>query len=165
MTFLASPPLVVAYAIAGNMKLDLYKDPLGTGKDGKPVYLRDVWPSSKEIHDFISKHVTSTQFKKSYASVFEGDANWTAVATPEGETFTWDDASTHVKNPPYFDGMSATPGTPRNIKGARVLAMLGDSVTTDHISPAGNISKDSPAGKFLIAARVEPHDLNRYGAR
>jgi len=165
MNFLASPPLVVAYAIAGNMKLDLYKDPLGTGKDGKPVYLRDVWPSSKEIHDLISKHVTSTQFKKSYASVFEGDANWTAVATPEGETFTWDDASTYVKNPPYFDGMSATPGTPRNIKGARVLAMLGDSVTTDHISPAGNIAANSPAAKYLESLGVQRKDFNSYGAR
>ncbi len=115
MNFLASPPLVVAYAIAGNMKLDLYNDPLGMGKDGKPVYLRDVWPSTKEIHDLISKHVTSTQFKSSYASVFEGDANWMAVATPEGENFTWDDSSTYVKNPPYFEGMTAKPGVPQNI--------------------------------------------------
>jgi aconitate hydratase len=165
MNFLASPPLVVAYAIAGNMKLDLVKDALGIGKDGKPVYLRDIWPSSKEIHDLISKHVTSTQFKKSYASVFEGDSNWTAVATPEGETFTWDDASTYVKNPPYFDGMSATPGTPQNIKGARVLAMLGDSVTTDHISPAGNIAPNSPAAKYLESLGVTRKDFNSYGAR
>jgi aconitate hydratase len=165
MNFLASPPLVVAYAIAGNMKLDLTKDPLGLGKDGKPVYLRDIWPSSKEIHDLISKHVTSTQFKKSYASVFDGDANWNAVATPHGETFTWDDASTYVKNPPYFDGMSATPGTPQNIKGARVLAMLGDSVTTDHISPAGNISATSPAAKYLESLGVQRKDFNSYGAR
>ncbi len=165
MNFLASPPLVVAYAIAGNMKLDLYKDPLGIGKDGKPVYLRDVWPSTKEIHDLISKHVTSTQFKKSYASVFEGDANWTAVATPEGETFTWDDKSTYVKNPPYFEGMSATPGTPQNIRGARVLAMLGDSVTTDHISPAGNIAATSPAAKYLESLGVQRKDFNSYGAR
>ena len=119
MNFLASPPLVVAYAIAGNMKLDLYKDPLGMGSDGKPVYLRDVWPSTKEIHDLISKHVTSTQFKSSYASVFEGDANWTAVATPEGENFTWDDSSTYVKNPPYFEGMSAKPGVLRRTSEAR----------------------------------------------
>jgi len=165
MNFLASPPLVVAYAIAGDMKLDLYKDPLGIGKDGKPVYLRDVWPSTKEIHDLISKHVTSTQFKQSYASVFEGDANWTAVATPEGETFTWDDKSTYVKNPPYFEGMSAKPGTPQNIRGARVLAMLGDSVTTDHISPAGNIAATSPAAKYLESLGVQRKDFNSYGAR
>jgi aconitate hydratase len=165
MNFLASPPLVVAYAIAGNMKLDLYRDPLGVGKDGKPVYLRDIWPSTKEIHDLISKHVTSTQFKKSYASVFEGDANWTAIATPEGETFTWDDKSTYVKNPPYFEGMSAKPGTPQNIRGARVLAMLGDSVTTDHISPAGNIAPTSPAAKYLESLGVERKDFNSYGAR
>ncbi|HSC14242.1 MAG TPA: aconitase family protein, partial [Gammaproteobacteria bacterium] len=165
MNFLASPPLVVAYAIAGNMKLDLYRDPLGAGKDGKPVFLRDIWPSSKEIHDLISKHVTSTQFKKSYASVFDGDTNWNAVATPHGETFTWDDKSTYVKNPPYFDGMSATPGTPQNIKGARVLAMLGDSVTTDHISPAGNIAANSPAAKYLESLGVTRKDFNSYGAR
>jgi aconitate hydratase len=165
MNFLASPPLVVAYAIAGNMKLDLYKEPLGIGKDGKPVYLRDVWPSTKEIHDLIAKHVTSTQFKSSYASVFEGDANWTAVATPEGETFTWDDSSTYVKNPPYFEGMSAKPGTPQNIKSARVLAMLGDSVTTDHISPAGNIAAASPAAKYLESLGVTRKDFNSYGAR
>jgi aconitate hydratase len=165
MNFLASPPLVVAYAIAGNMKLDLYKDPLGVGKDGKPVYLRDVWPSTKEIHELISKHVTSTQFKSSYASVFEGDTNWRAVATPEGENFTWDDKSTYVKHPPYFEGMSGKPGTPQNVKGARVLAMLGDSVTTDHISPAGNISATSPAAKYLEGLGVTRKDFNSYGAR
>jgi aconitate hydratase len=165
MNFLASPPLVVAYAIAGNMKLDLYKDPLGIGKDGKPVFLRDVWPSTKEIHDLIAKHVTSTQFKSSYASVFEGDANWTAVATPEGENFTWDDSSTYVKHPPYFEGMTLTTGTPQNIKGARVLAMLGDSVTTDHISPAGNIAATSPAAKYLESLGVMRKDFNSYGAR
>ena len=165
MNFLASPPLVVAYAIAGNMKLDLYKDPLGIGKDGKPVYLRDVWPSTKEIHDLIAKHVTSAQFKSSYASVFEGDSNWKAVATPQGEIFTWDDKSTYVKHPPYFEGMSATPGTPQNIKSARVLAMLGDSVTTDHISPAGNIAAGSPAAKYLESLGVQRKDFNSYGAR
>jgi aconitate hydratase len=147
------------------MKLDLYKDPLGIGKDGKPVYLRDVWPSTKEIHDLIAKHVTSTQFKSSYASVFEGDANWTAVATPEGENFTWEDSSTYVKHPPYFEGMTLTTGTPQNIKGARVLAMLGDSVTTDHISPAGNIAATSPAAKYLESLGVARKDFNSYGAR
>jgi aconitase A len=165
MNFLASPPLVVAYAIAGNMKLDLYKDPLGLGKDGKPVYLRDVWPSTKEIHDLIAQHVTSAQFKSSYASLFDGDANWKSVATPKGENFTWDDKSTYVKHPPYFEGMSATPGTPQNVKGARVLAMLGDSVTTDHISPAGNIAANSPAAKYLESLGVARKDFNSYGAR
>jgi aconitate hydratase len=165
MNFLASPPLVVAYAIAGNMKMDLYKDPLGVGKDGKPVYLRDVWPSTKEIHDLIAKHVTSAQFKSSYASVFEGDTNWKSVATPKGENFTWSDKSTYVKHPPYFEGMSMTTGTPQDIKGARVLAMLGDSVTTDHISPAGNISPSSPAAKYLESLGVTKKDFNSYGAR
>jgi len=165
MNFLASPPLVVAYAIAGSMKLDLVKDPLGVGNDGKPVYLRDIWPSSKEIHDLISKHVTSRQFKQSYASVFEGDANWKSVATPTGEIFTWDDKSTYVKHPPYFEGMSLKPGTPQNIKAARVLAMLGDSVTTDHISPAGNIAATSPAAKYLESLGVQRKDFNSYGAR
>jgi aconitate hydratase len=165
MNFLASPPLVVAYAIAGNMKMDLYKDPLGVGKDGKPVYLRDVWPSTKEIHDLIAKHVTSAQFKSSYASVFEGDSNWKSVATPKGENFTWSDKSTYVKHPPYFEGMSMTTGTPQDIKGARMLAMLGDSVTTDHISPAGNISPSSPAAKYLESLGVTRKDFNSYGAR
>jgi 3-isopropylmalate dehydratase small subunit len=165
MNFLASPPLVVAYALAGNMKLDLYKDPLGVGSDGKPVYLKDIWPSTKEIHDLIAKHVTSTQFKASYASVFDGDANWKAVATPRGENFTWDDKSTYVKHPPYFEGMTLKTGTPQNIKGARVLALLGDSVTTDHISPAGNIAASSPAAKYLEGLGVTRKDFNSYGAR
>jgi aconitate hydratase len=165
MNFLASPPLVVAYAIAGNMKLDLTKDALGLGKDGKPVYLKDVWPTSKEIHDLIAKYVTSAQFKKSYASVFEGDANWKSVATPKGENFTWSDTSTYVKHPPYFEGMTLTTGTPQNVKGARVLAMLGDSVTTDHISPAGNIASGSPAAKYLESLGVTKKDFNSYGAR
>jgi len=165
MNFLASPPLVVAYAIAGNMKLDLIKDPLGVGEDGKPVYLKDVWPSTKEIHELIAKHVTSTQFKSSYASVFHGDSNWQAVATPKGENFTWSDDSTYVKHPPYFEGMTLKTGTPQNIKGARVLAMLGDSVTTDHISPAGNIASSSPAAKYLESLGVTKKDFNSYGAR
>jgi 3-isopropylmalate dehydratase small subunit len=165
MNFLASPPLVVAYAIAGNMKVDLYEDPLGTDKDGKPVYLKDIWPSTREIHDLIRKHVTSTQFKASYASVFEGDANWKSVATPRGENFTWDDKSTYVKNPPYFEGMTLQPGAPQDIRGARVLAMLGDSVTTDHISPAGNIAANSPAARYLESLGVTRKDFNSYGAR
>jgi aconitate hydratase len=165
MNFLASPPLVVAYAIAGNMKLDLYKEPLGIGNDGKPVFLKDVWPSTKEIHELIAKHVTSAQFKASYASVFEGDANWKAVATPQGENFTWDDKSTYVKHPPYFEGMTMRTETPQNIAGARALAMLGDSVTTDHISPAGNIASNGPAAKYLESLGVTRKDFNSYGAR
>jgi aconitate hydratase len=165
MNFLASPPLVVAYAIAGNMKIDITKDPLGTGKDGKPVYLKDIWPSTKEIHDLIAKHVTSKQFKASYASVFDGDTNWKSVATPKGENFTWSDDSTYVKHPPYFEGMTLKTGTPQNIKAARVLAMLGDSVTTDHISPAGNIAATSPAAKYLESLGVTKKDFNSYGAR
>jgi aconitase A len=165
MNFLASPPLVVAYAIAGNMKMDLYKEPLGVGNDGKPVFLRDVWPSTKEIQDLISKHVTSAQFKSSYASVFEGDSNWKSVATPKGENFTWSDDSTYVKHPPYFEGMTLKTGTPQNVKGARVLALLGDSVTTDHISPAGNIAPSSPAAKYLESLGVQRKDFNSYGAR
>jgi aconitate hydratase len=165
MNFLASPPLVVAYAIAGNMKVDLYKDPLGHDQNGKPVYLRDIWPSTKEIHDLIAEHVTSTQFKASYASVFEGDANWKSVSTPKGENFTWSDDSTYVKHPPYFEGMSLKTGTPQNITGARVLAMLGDSVTTDHISPAGNIAASSPAARYLESLGVTRKDFNSYGAR
>jgi aconitate hydratase len=165
MNFLASPPLVVAYAIAGNMKLDLTKDALGVGKDGKPVYLKDIWPTSKEIQELIAKHVTSSQFKKSYSSVFDGDANWKSVATPKGENFTWSDSSTYVKHPPYFEGMTLKTGTPQNVKGARVLAMLGDSVTTDHISPAGNIASSSPAAKYLESLGVTKKDFNSYGAR
>jgi aconitase A len=164
MNFLASPPLVVAYALAGNMKIDITKEPLGTGKDGKPVYLKDIWPSTKEVHDLIAKHVTSKMFKSSYESVFKGDSNWQGIATPQGETFTWTD-STYVKHPPYFEGMTLKTGTPTDIKGARVLASLGDSVTTDHISPAGNIAADSPAGRYLVSLGVQKKDFNSYGAR
>jgi aconitate hydratase len=165
MNFLASPPLVVAYALAGNMKIDIYKEPLGLDKDGKPVYLKDVWPSTKEIHDLIAKHVNSAMFKQSYASVFAGDDNWKSIETPSGETFTWTDDSTYVKHPPYFEGMTLKTGTPTDIKSARVLASLGDSVTTDHISPAGNIAADSPAGKYLQSLGVQKKDFNSYGAR
>jgi aconitate hydratase len=127
--------------------------------------LKDIWPTTKEIHELIAKHVTSAQFKSSYASVFEGDANWKAVATPKGENFTWSDDSTYVKHPPYFEGMTLKTGTPQNIKSARVLAMLGDSVTTDHISPAGNISSSGPAAKYLESLGVTKKDFNSYGAR
>ena len=165
MNFLASPPLVVSYALAGNMKVDLYNEPLGKDNQGKPVYLRDIWPMSKEIHDLIAKNVTSAMFKSSYGHVFDGDENWNGLDVPTGETFTWADDSTYVKNPPYFDGMTLATSTPQNIKGARVLAMLGDSVTTDHISPAGSIAADSPAGRYLLGLGVQKKDFNSYGSR
>ena len=167
MNFLASPPLVVAYALAGNMKVDLYTEPLGHDDAGKPVYLRDIWPTAKEIQDLIRKHVTSTMFKSSYAHVFDGDENWNGLKVPAGETFTWSDDSTYVKNPPYFEGMTLKTSTPQNIRGARVLAMLGDSVTTDHISPAGSIAADGPAGRYLIGLGVQKIGLQlvRVAAR
>ena len=165
MNFLASPPLVVAYALAGSLDIDITTEPLGTGKDGKPVYLKDVWPSAKDVAAAVSASVNSEMFKKGYANVFKGDANWGAIKTPEGKIYAWDDKSTYVKNPPYFDGMSMQPAAVADIKGARALAVLGDSVTTDHISPAGNISKSSPAAKYLLAQGVQAVDFNSYGAR
>ena len=165
MNFLASPPLVVAYALAGNLKLDLYNDPLGQGADGKPVYLKDIWPSAREIQDLIAANVDSAMFKSSYASVFDGDENWNALHVPEGETYAWDDDSTYVKNPPYFEGMPRQPAEPTDIRGARVLAMLGDMVTTDHISPAGSIALKSPAGEYLLSLGVAQRDFNSYGSR
>ena len=163
--FLASPPLVVAYAIAGTLDLDLTKDALGTGKDGKPVYLQDIWPSDKEVQELLLKSIDSEMFRKSYAIVFTGDANWQSIKAPTGKRYTWDEKSTYVKNPPYFDGMTMTPAAISDISEARVLAVLGDSVTTDHISPAGNISKTSPAAKYLVEQGVQPVDFNSYGAR
>src|SRR5690606_14956733 len=136
MNFLASPPLVVAYALAGNMKVDLYKDPLGTDRDGKPVYLKDIWPTSKEIQELIAADIDPAMFKQSYANVFAGDENWNGLEVPSGETYAWDADSTYVQNPPYFESMTAQPQAPGDIRGARVLALLGDMVTTDHISPA-----------------------------
>ena len=165
MNFLASPPLVVAYALAGNMDVDLFKDPLGTDQDGKPVYLKDIWPSQQEVQDTIARSINSDMFRSSYGKVFEGDANWKAIDSPTGEIYTWDEKSTYVKNPPYFEGMTRDPAPVTNIAGARVLALLGDSVTTDHISPAGNIAKDSPAAKYLEAQGVKPADFNSYGSR
>jgi aconitate hydratase len=165
MNFLASPPLVVAYALAGNMQIDIYNEPLGTDRNGQPVYLRDIWPSNREVAELIEKHVTSEMFKSSYADVFKGDANWNSLDVPSGETFAWSDDSTYVKHPPYFEGMTLETGTPQDIRGARVLAVLGDSVTTDHISPAGNIAVDSPAGRYLLSLGVEKKDFNSYGAR
>jgi aconitate hydratase A / 2-methylisocitrate dehydratase len=165
MNFLASPPLVVAYAFAGSLDVDLTKEPIGTGSDGKPVHLKDIWPSDSEVQETILKCVDSAMFKKSYASVFAGDDNWNSIRVPQGKIYTWESKSTYVKNPPYFEGMSMKPGSIADIKHARVLALLGDSVTTDHISPAGNISKTSPAAKYLVAQGVQPVDFNSYGAR
>jgi aconitate hydratase len=165
MNFLASPPLVVAYALAGSLNIDIATEPLGVGKDGKPVYLKDVWPSAQEVAAAVASSVDSAMFKKGYANVFSGDANWGAIKTPAGKIYSWDGNSTYVKNPPYFDGMTMTPVPLSDIKGARALAVLGDSVTTDHISPAGNISKSSPAAKYLVAQGVQPVDFNSYGAR
>ena len=165
MNFLASPPLVVAYALAGNLDVDITTEPLGTGKDGMPVYLREIWPSAAEVAAAVAASVDSAMFKKGYANVFTGDANWSAIKTPAGKIYEWDSNSTYVKNPPYFDGMTMTPAPVADIKGARALAVLGDSVTTDHISPAGNISKSSPAAKYLLAQGVQAVDFNSYGAR
>jgi aconitate hydratase len=165
MNFLASPPLVVAYALAGSLDIDLTKEPLGTGKDGKPVHLADIWPTDKEVQETLLKSIDSDMFRKSYASVFTGDANWSSIKVPAGKRYTWDEKSTYVKNPPYFDGMTMTPPALADITDARALAVLGDSVTTDHISPAGNISKTSPAARYLVEQGVQPVDFNSYGAR
>jgi aconitate hydratase len=163
--YLASPPLVVAYALAGSLDLDLNTEPLGTGSNGQPVYLKDIWPTAAEVAGFVAKHITSAMFRKSYASVFNGDERWQAIKVPPGKIYAWDAKSTYVKNPPYFDGMTMTPTAVGEIKGARALALLGDSVTTDHISPAGNIAKTSAAAKYLIEQGVQPADFNQYGAR
>jgi aconitate hydratase len=165
MNFLASPPLVVAYALAGNMDVNVMTDSLGDDQDGNPVYLKDLWPSQQEVHAAVAANIDSSMFQSSYASVFEGDANWKGIDSPEGESYTWDDASTYVKNPPYFNGMTAEPVAVSEIKGARALALLGDSVTTDHISPAGGIAMDSPAAKYLQEQGVKPSDFNSYGSR
>jgi len=163
--FLASPPLVVAYAIAGNMDVDLFNDSLGNDQDGNPVYMKDIWPSQAEVQDAVANNIDSSMFVSSYGSVFEGDANWKNIDSPEGEIYTWDTDSTYVKNPPYFEGMSKDPSPVSNIEGARALALLADSVTTDHISPAGGIAADSPAAQYLEAQGVKPSDFNSYGSR
>ena len=163
--YLASPPLVVAYALAGTMNLDLTTEPLGTGKDGKPVYLRDVWPSEREIQDTMLSAVRSEQFVKQYADVFNGDERWQGLTVPGGDRFGWEADSTYVRNPPFLEDVTMEPSPLRDISGARVLALLGDSITTDHISPAGSIKKDSPAGAYLIAHGVDQKDFNSYGAR
>ncbi len=163
--YLASPMLVVAFAIAGRADVDLAKEPLGTGKDGKPVFLKDVWPSNEEIAHAIDKALDSTMFRKVYADAFTGDARWASLEVPKGELYAWQKGSTYVKHPPYFEGMKAEPEPVRDLAGARVLALLGDSITTDHISPAGSIKAQSPAGKYLVEHGVEPKDFNSYGAR
>jgi aconitate hydratase len=163
--YLASPPLVVAYALAGRMDMDLTTESLGTGSDGKPVYLRDIWPTPQEIESTVRDSVTSEMYAKEYANVFEGDAHWKSMPVPEGDLYKWDPKSTYIKQPPFFENMPKVPPALADIHGARVLAILGDSVTTDHISPAGSIPVDSPAGKYLIANGVKPHEFNSYGAR
>ena len=165
MNYLASPPLVVAYALAGTMDHDFEKDSLGNDKAGNPVLLKDIWPSAQEIQSVIDSSISSEMFKKDYASVFDGDHRWKSLDTPTGKTFEWDPKSTYVRKPPYFDGMPAEPKPVTDITGARLLAILGDSVTTDHISPAGNIKADSPAGKYLEANGVDRKDFNSYGSR
>ncbi len=163
--YLASPPLVVAYALAGDMNIDLTNEPLGTSKDGKPVYLKDIWPSNKEIADLVHKTVTREAFRKKYADVFKGDAKWQGVKITESETYDWPPTSTYIQNPPYFRGMSKEKGTIHNIDGARILALLGDMITTDHISPAGSFKDTSPAGKYLVDRQVAPREFNSYGSR
>jgi aconitate hydratase len=163
--FLASPPLVVAYALAGNMNVDLYNDPLGRDQDGNDVFMRDIWPTQQEIHDVVAASIDSDMFKTSYGTVFEGDDNWKRVASTTGDIYQWDPDSTYVRNPPYFDRMSKAAGAVSDIEGARVLALLGDSVTTDHISPAGSIAKDSPAARYLESHGVRQADFNSYGSR
>ncbi len=163
--YLASPPLVVAYALAGRMDIDLTREPLGKGKDGRDVYLKDIWPSSKEVSSLVAKHVNAQLFAKEYEDVFTGDDRWRALPVPEGSRFAWDPQSTYVRRPTFFDGISREPAPPSNITGARVLALLGDMITTDHISPAGSISRQSPAAKYLEEHGVQPRDFNSYGSR
>ncbi|MFI8298583.1 aconitate hydratase AcnA [Streptomyces sp. JHA19] len=165
MNYLASPPLVVAYALAGSMKVDITKEALGVDQDGNPVYLKDIWPSEAEVNDVVANAIGEDMFSKSYSDVFAGDAQWQALSIPTGDTFEWDPESTYVRKPPYFEGMQMEPAPVTDITGARVLAKLGDSVTTDHISPAGAIKADTPAGKYLTEHGVERRDFNSYGSR
>ncbi|WP_312710690.1 aconitate hydratase AcnA, partial [Stenotrophomonas sp.] len=165
MNYLASPPLVVAYAIAGTTDIDLTTEPLGTGSDGQPVFLRDIWPSNKEIGDVIAATIGPEMFKQNYADVFKGDTRWNTIKSPDGDLYDWDGSSTYIKNPPYFEGMTMQVGHIEDVHGARVMGLFGDSITTDHISPAGNIKKDSPAGRFLQERGVQPADFNSYGSR
>ncbi|MDZ4135137.1 MAG: aconitase family protein, partial [Paracoccaceae bacterium] len=163
--YLASPPLVVAYALAGDMNIDLTTEPLGKDKDGNDVFLKDIWPTNKEIADLVEQTVTRAAFLKKYADVFKGDSKWQGVKTSESETYDWPSTSTYVQNPPYFKGMAKEPGTIKNIEGARILALLGDMITTDHISPAGSFKESSPAGRYLVERQVPVREFNSYGAR
>nr|WP_211105352.1 aconitate hydratase AcnA [Azospirillum brasilense] len=163
--YLASPPLCVAYALAGNMKIDLAKDPIGTGHDGQPVYLKDIWPTNQEVQDAIDASLSAEMFRSRYGNVFEGPAQWRGIQTAEGQTYEWQAGSTYVKLPPFFADMPKTPEAVSDVRGARALAVLGDSITTDHISPAGSIKKTSPAGEYLLSHQVRPQDFNSYGAR
>jgi aconitate hydratase len=163
--YLMSPPLVVAFALAGRIDIDLRKDPIGKGRDGQPVYMADIWPSQREIEETMQQSITSEMFSKSYADVFQGDDRWRSLAVPKGQTYLWEEDSTYIRRAPYFDDMTVKPAPVADIKNARVLAVLGDSVTTDHISPAGSIKKDSPAGKYLQEHGVKPADFNSYGSR
>jgi len=163
--YLASPPLVVAYALAGRMDFDIVNEPIGNDKSGKPVYLREIWPTPQEVESTVRGAVTKEMFAKEYADVFAGDDHWRALPVPEGDLYAWDEKSTYIKNPPYFEGMKVKPGSISDLRGLRALAVLGDSITTDHISPAGSIQPDGPAGKYLIARGVQPKDFNSYGAR
>ena len=165
MNYLASPPLVVAYALAGTLDIDLANDPIGTGSDGEAVYLKDIWPSTHEVQDVVRANVDADMFRSSYASVFRGDERWNAIDSPQGEMFAWEDDSTYIQNPPYFQGMTLQPPGIPEIRGARCLARLGDSITTDHISPAGAIKADSPAGRYLLEKGVQKADFNSYGSR
>ncbi len=164
-SYLASPPLVVAFALAGRIDIDLTTQPLGIGPDGNPVYLVDLWPSPEEVADVVLRRVRSEVFTRNYASVFDGDERWAALPVPAGDRYAWDEASTYVARPPFFDGLTAEPLPVADVVEARVLAVLGDSVTTDHISPAGSIARTSPAGQWLIERGVEPRDFNSYGSR
>ena len=164
--YLASPPLVVAYALAGRMQIDLTTEPLGDGQRRRSrSTCKDIWPTEREIQETMLSSVKSEMFREQYADVFDGDERWQSLPVPTGERFEWTDDSTYIRNPPFFEGITHEPTPPADIRGARVLALLGDSVTTDHISPAGSIKADSPAGKYLIAKGVQPADFNSYGAR
>src|SRR5512144_371978 len=160
-----SPPLVVAFALAGRVDIDLTTEPLGTGSDGSPVFLADVWPNPDEIRAVIRDAIDPELFRRTYATVFDGDDRWRALPIPEGDRYAWEGGSTYVAKPPFFEGLAAAPGAVGDLEGLRVLAVLGDSVTTDHISPAGSIAPNSPAGQWLQAHGVGPLEFNSYGAR
>jgi aconitate hydratase len=164
-SYLASPPLVVAYALAGTVDIDLTRDPVGHDPNGQPVYLREIWPSQQEVNDAVAAAIDGGLFARSYSNVFEGDERWRSMPVPSGGLWEWDRGSTYIQEPPYFDDLQLEPGDPRDLENVRVLAMLGDSITTDHISPAGSIMADSPAGKYLLENGVEPRDFNQFGAR